>query len=498
MTGVQTCALPISYDRATKFHENVGLWSVPLERLSDKDAAFVSIIRKGQERLDYVSDIITPLTNKMREMLGKEDIIEGSILTATDTAMSKLAALTGFIQTMKGASQQEIMTALEAGKFDRQQIASSERMIRQVNAISNSNAQAEITQADGYKYLFFMGVFSQQIHKEMVNSLVAFTTKKDLTPQEKTYHLREIAGYIAMQLFFRAVTEILLKSFRSSPDDKDDPYYWAKIFSSMGAGVFGDLVAPGLGFVSQTAAEFVGNFAWSLYAEGEKEKYPPGMAPKSIETPLTYGQKFGPGGLQMVYSSKELWDKVSKRYSELEKAGAPAEERAKLFAVPLMQFGAMMTGMGGLSEPLTAMQRKEIDKYKNLGILNKELNINREQYTLSPNDYEEASKMKLNPANIFVVKDDDDKPAKLVVVEGIPFDIAMREVTKELIGKATTNIDDVIKSDEFKENKKTDLPGAMREEAWGFIKNEINRILMEKYEDGVLKSKEFKIVGKHE
>lgn len=487
-----------AYARISKYLEDVGTYSVPKERLKKYEEKVIDFIRSRKEAADFLSDGITPAVNlTWQNIFGKDgEVIKGSLLTYTDAKMSMINILVGYIRAAQRDNKnwdfEQIKNHLLSGEINSRWIQEAERWNERLNAASNKNESAQITKETWGKMFYFMGKFSLETHQRMISDVRALSDPQkmlDMTPNEITEKVKNIAAYVVMQATFQLIAQYLLNALWAKwSGDDDDEYTKARRLGSVATGVGTDIFMSSLGWIGRVASVMLSNYAWrKMYIEPKSEGLTKTeVREKGIDKPLSFDQKMGPVSMQLINTMYEATNDFVSRVDELEKANISFSEYKEMF----YSFGELMLALGMGSGPMNraalATKKNERKHIRILSALNAEGNVKGVQFHLDPEDTKKIVEYNADSDPLkfrmrtFVELGEDAKPKYLYILDDKNYYIRNLPKVLNMIAPPNRAKGEKLIStiDEFMERP--------------LIKNEVSKI---PYMDNPIKRREF-VIGK--
>lgn len=360
----------------------------PAEYLGGASGALV----RGARSFPVLGDILKPIINQVRKMLGKE-VNTATLLEYGDTKASNFNIIAGYInyikKTNKGITQDEIIKKLEsfANESDASKIenfekeaaaAAAETWQQALNSISSQAQQSKVLSNSAVaQFLYLFKSFQVNTHQEFLKNVRRLAlNRKDLTKEEIKENAKFVAAYVVQQGIFRYTAAVLTQYTLSAlakgfddDEDKDKIYENEKTLTQFLFGLGTDVFLGSAGVVGDIAIGVASNLYWNAKKEEyvkEIKESDPEFNPKGTALDPNKSLSIEPSLGGSVYASYKLFSDLTKEWIReaeiLNKAGLPA---TSALMYPILKMVAFVTASGTLRDASTALnnvQNKEINK----------------------------------------------------------------------------------------------------------------------------------------
>lgn len=468
-------------------------------------------IIRGVRSFPVLGDILKPIINQVRKMLGKQ-VNTATLLEYGDTKASNFNIIAGYInyikKTNKGITQDEIIKKLKefANEDDASKIenfekeaaaAAAETWQQALNSISSQAQQSKVLSNPAVaQFLYLFKSFQVNTHQEFLKNVrrLAFN-KKSLTNKEVWENRKFVASYVLQQAIFRYTAAVLTQYTLSAlakgldDDDKDKIYENEKTLTQFLVGLGTDVFLGSAGIVGDIAVGIASNYYWDYMKEKyvkEIKENNPEFNPKGTAIDPNKKLSIEPSIGGSVYASYKLVSDLIQEWNKeaeiLSKAGLPV---SSALMYPILKMAAFLTASGTLrdaSSGLNNIQNKEVNK---IAIVVGEIQGQYDaqfQFT-DPKQLDEImSDLKnVNPKDIRkqLVLIEEDGKADLYFVPKQKIDKYKKEAVSELYGLDTIDYSRIIKTSDFLDsikNAKID-DAAKKAEAVKQINAKVNNLI---------------------
>lgn len=438
-------------------------------------------IIRGVRSFPVLGDILKPIINQVRKMLGKQ-VNTATLLEYGDTKASNFNIIAGYInyikKTNKGITQEEIIKKLKefANEDDASKIenfekeaaaAAAETWQQALNSISSQAQQSKVLSNSAIaQYLYLFKSFQVNTHQEFLKNVrrLAFN-KKSLTNKEVWENRKFVASYVLQQAIFRYTAAVLTQYTLSAlakgldDDDKDKIYENEKTLTQFLVGLGTDVFLGSAGIVGDIAVGIASNYYWDYMKEKyvkEIKENNPEFNPKGTAIDPNKKLSIEPSIGGSVYASYKLVSDLVQEWNKeaeiLNKAGLPV---SSALMYPILKMAAFLTASGTLRDAFSGLnniQNKEVNKIAIVvGEIQGQYNV-QFQFT-DPKQLDEImSDLKnVKPEDIRkqLVLIEEDGKADLYFVPKQKIDKYKKEAVSELYGLDTLDYSRIIKNSDF-------------------------------------------------
>ncbi len=481
----------------------------PAEYLPASSRVYISGIRN----FPVLGDILKPIINQVRKMLGKE-VNTATLLEYGDTAASNFNIIAGYINYIKaenkGIKDNEILAILEeyanmenASKYDNFEkeaaAAAAESWQQTLNSISSQAQQGKVlSNPYAAQMLYLFKSFQVNTHQEFLKNVRRITfNRSSLTKEEIKQNERFVGAYVVQQALFRVTSSILTQYTLSAlskglDDDEEEKIYRNdKILTQFFFGVIADAALGSAGIAGDIAIGIASDMWW----DGRKEKYieeikktNPEFNPKGTALDPNRGLSIEPNMGGSLYASYQMIEKLFKEWGReaeiLNKAGLPVSDA---LMYPILKMIAFTTASGTLRDASTALNNVQNEEMKKLEIIIGEI---KGKYDFQF-EFEDKNQLKqilsdfknVKPEDIrkqlVLVEDEDSGKADLFFIPKAKIEQFKRDAVSELYGLKELDYSKIIKTSNFIEsikNNKID-DAAKKAEAVKQIKAKVNEYI---------------------